>query len=199
MKKQHKHKWMYNQATKQIITFPASEKWKVIRFCIGCKKLEEIELDSLHVPSIKSQDYIEITERPDLKTSDILKLMREKFDVYCYYEDKIDTEFPAPKVVTTRKFKKTVEPDAETLGKSAIEADPEQKQITLRERLLLELAYYNETGNHLDVVGWTLCSGSRRSGGDVPDVCWDPGTQEVRVDWSDVSHSGSRCGVRMSS
>jgi len=42
------------------------------------------------------------------------------------------------------------------------------KTITLLERELYELVYYMETGKHLDIANWTICSGSRDSGGGVP-------------------------------
>jgi len=53
--------------------------------------------------------------------------------------------------------------------------------ITLLERLLLELKYFLETGKHLDIQNWTLCSGSRRDGGGVPRVRWRGGG--LRVAW----------------
>ena len=60
---------------------------------------------------------------------------------------------------------------------------------TLLERMLHELVYFLETGEHLDIQNWTLCSGSRSSDGLVPyaywrvrgfGVCW--GTFEDRVE-----------------
>lgn len=53
--------------------------------------------------------------------------------------------------------------------------------ITLEERLLLELKYFKETGKHLDIMNITLCSGSRRSDGEVPHVHWYDGV--LRVYW----------------
>lgn len=55
------------------------------------------------------------------------------------------------------------------------------KGITLLERLLLELWYWKETSEHLDVKNITLCSGSRDSDGDVPGAYWDGG--RFRVGW----------------
>lgn len=43
--------------------------------------------------------------------------------------------------------------------------------ITLEERLVYELKYFKETGQHLDKKNLTLCLGSRVSGGIVPQVC----------------------------
>jgi len=89
------------------------------------------------------------------------------------------------------------EPDAEFLGKSTQEVDSEMKRgVTLLERMLLELKYFDETGEHLDVKGITFCSGSRSSAGCVPGVCWDPDDRDVSVVWGDVSGSHSGCGVR---
>lgn len=54
--------------------------------------------------------------------------------------------------------------------------------ITLEERLIYELNYFKETGQHLDTQNVTLCSGSRYSGGYVPYVVWFGG--KMRVNWS---------------
>ena len=70
-------------------------------------------------------------------------------------------------------FRDVVEADEELKNLSA--NDLKEKGIpgiTLEERLLMELKYFKETGNHLDIKSWTLCSGSRGSGGGVPRVGW---------------------------
>jgi hypothetical protein len=43
---------------------------------------------------------------------------------------------------------------------------------TLLERMIHELAFFSETGKHLDVINITLCSGSRDSDGFVPCAHW---------------------------
>jgi len=55
--------------------------------------------------------------------------------------------------------------------------------ITLEERLLYELKYFKETGGHLDIENITLCSGSRCSDGDVPEVGWVPVGRRLSVVW----------------
>ena len=55
--------------------------------------------------------------------------------------------------------------------------------ITLEERLLMELKYFKETGNHLDIADITLCSGSRYSDGRVPEVYWYPDDRRLYVLW----------------
>ena len=79
-------------------------------------------------------------------------------------------------------FRDVVEADEELKNLSA--NDLKEKGIpgiTLEERLLMELKYFKETGNHLDIKSWTLCSGSRCSDGGVPYVCWD--SVLLGVDW----------------
>ena len=79
-------------------------------------------------------------------------------------------------------FRDVVEADEELKNLSA--NDLKEKGIpgiTLEERLLMELKYFKETGNHLDIKSWTLCSGSRCSGGGVPGVGWSSGM--LMVDW----------------
>jgi len=64
--------------------------------------------------------------------------------------------------------------------------------ITLLERMLYELKYWDETKDHLDVNNVTLCSGSRDAGGHVPSARWYDGY--FGVDWY---YSYSHCrGLR---
>jgi hypothetical protein len=88
------------------------------------------------------------------------------------------------------------EPDAKYLGKSVRQVDPEGKLgTTLLERMVHEQVYFDRTGKHLDVKGYTLCSGSRYRGGDVPDVYLDS-FGVVCVDRYHVGFSDSGYGVR---
>lgn len=71
------------------------------------------------------------------------------------------------------QIKATVEADEENKNKSAKTLKEEGHQgMTLLERLLMELAYFLTTGQHLDIVNITLCAGSRYRGGGVPGVFW---------------------------
>ena len=89
------------------------------------------------------------------------------------------------------------EPDAEFLGKSPSVADPDMKiGETLTERLIHGLKYYEETREHLDVIGISYCSGSRNAGGGVPGVGWNPGHGEVSVGWYDAGDGGAGNGIR---
>lgn len=89
-----------------------------------------------------------------------------------------------------------VEPDQEFLGKNTRQADPDMKiGITLLERIIFEIKYFTETGNHLDVKGLTFCSGSRVAVGGVPVAYLDCG-DGFCVYWSGLGFSGSKCGIR---
>lgn len=89
-----------------------------------------------------------------------------------------------------------VEPDAECLGKSARQADPDMKiGITVLERIMLEIKYFLETGNHLDYKGITFCSGSRVKDGRVPSCGWVPRSGGFEVGWCPLGISDSDCGV----
>jgi len=74
-----------------------------------------------------------------------------------------------------KRFRNRVEADEENKNLSADAiAKQKTKDITLLERLMLELWYHWKTGGgHLDLVNVTLCAGSRRSDGKVPGVCWN--------------------------
>jgi len=78
--------------------------------------------------------------------------------------------------------------------KDAREADPDMANIsanqvkergqnteTLKERLIHELKFHDETQGHLDISNWTLCAGSRDPDGDVPNVGW--GGDGMGVNW----------------
>lgn len=144
-------------------------------------------------------ETIIIKDDATLKTSELMQRMRDKFNVWSYYDDaRLDTEFPKPKAATERAFLCHQEPDPETLGLSVREAEEKghTNGITLRERILLELAYFEKTGEHLDVKGITFCSGSRYSDGGVPVMGWDSGDQEVQVRWCSLGYSNSDYGLR---
>ena len=122
-----------------------------------------------------------ITDDGILKTSELLAKCKKLFPIYSYYkDDQLDEYFPPVK--TSFKYRNVQEADEELANMSA--NDLKEKKIaglTLRERLIYELAYFKETGNHLDVVNITLCSGSRDPDGGVPCVYWYYG--RLCVDW----------------
>ena len=127
--------------------------------------------------------YFKIIDDGKLKTSEIIDQMRKQFPIYFYDEENADKNFPAPKNKTIRYFKKVVEADEENANKSADDLR-DVAGITLRERLIMEMQYFSETGKHLDIENWTLCSGSRYADGSVPCADWDPTHGRFEVDWT---------------
>lgn len=94
-----------------------------------------------------------------------------------------------------------VEADEELKNKSANDLEKEGViGITLEERLLYELKYFQETGKHLDVQNVTLCSGSRHPDGSVPRAHWHEHGGEVSVGWYNASFADDdlRCRVAVS-
>ena len=119
---------------------------------------------------MKKDNYFKITDDGKLTTSQLLDKCRKEFKVWSYYDNKeLDKQFPAPKKPTTFYYKKVIEADEENKNISANDFEKSgRKGITLRDRILMELAYFEETGQHLDIDNVTTCSGSRCAGGFVP-------------------------------
>ena len=153
------------------------------------QKLDRI-LEILEPKAPVVQDNLRtIVDDGKQKTSEIIAEMRKLFKVWIYDEKNVDKEFPAPEYPTSRKFRNIQEADPDMANKSANDLEKESiKGITLRERLLFELAYFKETDEHLDVENLTLCSGSRYSDGRVPGVRWDARDGRVGVGWYDADY-----------
>lgn len=115
------------------------------------------------------------------------------------YNDDLDAKVPKnirdTKTAYAIWVRDGVEPDEKYLGKSTNQADPDMTigQILL-ERMIHEIVFFDETGNHLDIKGVTFCTGSRNSDGGVPGVGWGGG--EVRVFWGHLDDSSSGYGLR---
>ena len=103
---------------------------------------------------------------------------KELFPSWKYTDDDLD------KIVTSDRTAKDgayaiwirdrVEADEELKNLSANQLKQQNiSGITLEEREIYELKFFKETGKHLDIQNWTLCSGSRCSDGYVPGAGWD--------------------------
>lgn len=143
-------------------------------------------------------NYIKITDDHTIPTSELYKRIKDKFGAWSYWDEKeLDKEFPMPKETTTRYFSDAQEADEEHKNKSANDLDKEGVNgITLRERLIFEIEYFDKYKQHPDIENTTLCSGSRYSGGDVPCVGWDIGSRGVGVCWDRLSDSDSALRTR---
>lgn len=115
------------------------------------------------------------------------------------YKDDLDKAIPTNARTTKTAYaiwvRDGVEPDEKYLGKSTNQADPTMTiGVTVLERMIHELSYFDETGNHLDIKGVTFCTGSRYSDGGVPSMFWFG--SKVQVGWYSLGCSYSDCGLR---
>ena len=138
-------------------------------------------------------ETITITDTGKLKTSQILAKCKKLFPVWSYYSDgQLDKDFPPVKTKRTFLYRQEADEELKDLSANDLkEKYPDKEFITLRERLLYEIEYFKRENKHLDIDYWTLCAGSRHSGGHVPDVRWYGGGLEVS--WCDP---GSANGFR---
>lgn len=92
-----------------------------------------------------------------------------------------------------------VEADEDTANQSANDLDARNfKGNTLLERILMELEYFDRTGQHLDIQNVTLCTGSRNSDGHVPHCSWCDGKFCVNACRPDYSNSHLRAREEVS-
>lgn len=113
----------------------------------------------------------------------------ERFLCHSYIGDDLDRAVPKNDRTSIEayamRFRDRVEADEENKYLSANTlAKRKTQNITLLERIILELWYHWRTGQHLDVNNVTLCAGSRLSDGSVPSADWDGIQFEVGYDGS---------------
>lgn len=133
----------------------------------------------------------------------VVKVLRDvDFRVWLYTDD-LDKAVPTndrdPKNGSySTSFKKNIEADPENANQSADDRKAANaKDITLLERLLLELGYFLATGQHLDIQNTTLCAGSRDSDGGVPGVLWGADSRRVCVGWFPAGYRFPRLRSRV--
>ncbi len=156
----------------------------------------DLDFSDLKIPEKKEGFDRMLIVAGGLTTPEVLfQKCKELFPCWKWTDDNLD------KVVISDRSSNKDGPYALWL-RDRIEADEENKNlsannlkkkgvasITLEERLLLELKYFKETNEHLDLKSFTLCAGSRYSDGDVPRVHWDD-ADELRVHWCSPDIAG---------
>ena len=135
-----------------------------------------------------------------LTMNQVVVVMREHFQVWLYTED-LDSSITINDRVPTETYPIRIRnrPEADEELKNLSANDLKAKNIngmTLWERLIFELKYYDETGKHLDLNNRTLCSGSRYSGGSVPGVYWSSCYSKLYVDGYDADCANSDIRAR---
>lgn len=147
------------------------------------------DFSDLQVPeNYDPRKHFAVIVAQELTMNQVVAGMRKRFKVSLYKED-LDTSVvhndrTAENGDYIVLFNKNVEADEEFKNLSANKLKTMgHKGITLMERLLLEVLYFDRTKKHLDISNWTLCSGSRSSGGSVPHVHWDSSDDGLVVFW----------------
>jgi hypothetical protein len=160
----------------------------------------DVDFSQVIIPAIPTNGKWRLLFIPKGMTLNLAFKICEKLFTSWKYYDNLDKAISKNIRNTSSHYavwvRDEVEPDIEFLGKSTHQADPDMKiGITLLERIIFEVKYFTETGNHLDVKGTTFCSGSRRSDGDVLDAGLS-NVGKFKVGYSLLGGSGSRCGIR---
>ncbi len=140
---------------------------------------------------VRNQRCWPIVMAPGIPSNDAFDACKKQFGKAWRYEDDLNTVRDVVKRVDGTYVvwvKANVEADSDLANVSAGEIEKRGLDtLTLRERLILELKYFDETKQHLDISNCTLCAGSRYADGGVPCVSWDDGG--LRVDWYEVDYS----------
>lgn len=126
--------------------------------------------------SFEENGYWRIDVPEGMTLNKAIEMCKNKFRVWSFYDD-FDKSITENDRDTKKAYsvwiKANVEADENLKNRSSQDLNKEGiKGITLLERLLLELQYYKETGEHLDIDKATLCNGSRDVDGGVPDCSW---------------------------
>lgn len=135
-----------------------------------------------------------------LKLNEVLKAFRRQFPAWSYTdgldEDVIENIRQSDRNYVIR-LRGQVEADDELESLSAKQLEQEEINcVTLLERLVFELKYWSETGQHLDVSNITLCAGSRSRDGHVPCVSWGADNSKLHIDWCLPGHAIDRLRAR---
>ena len=154
------------------------------------------DFSSLQVPDIyDARKHFAVIVAQELTMNEVVTGMRKKFRVGLYREDLdaniIQNDRAAKNGDYIILFKKRIEADKELKNLSANQLKETGHQgITLMERLLLGILYFNKSEKRLDIINRTLCFGSRGSDGYVPDVFWYSGHDGLYVGWSSPDNAG---------
>ena len=159
----------------------------------------KLNMDGLKVPAKRGGLNRLIVVAKGVTLNKAFQACRSKFPTWSY-SDNLDKDVPTndrdPKNGTYAIWVKDVQEADEELQNTSADNIKARGIITmtLLERLLYELKFFMETGEHLDVKNFTLCAGSRGSDGRVPDVSWR--FDELYVGWYGPDYAYSRLRAR---
>ncbi|MEI7452313.1 MAG: hypothetical protein WCK37_03890 [Candidatus Falkowbacteria bacterium] len=156
---------------------------------------KKVDFTNLTVPSFYNPDkHFAIIVAKGTTMNEVVTAIKKKFNVHLYNEN-LDSSATTNDRIADKGyviiFNKNIEADDNLKNLSTNKLiEMNISGITLLERLLLEVFYFDNTKKHLDIKNWTLCSGSRDSGGYVPFVHWNSDDSELYGDWCSVDFYG---------
>ena len=138
------------------------------------KELEALLTNNSEGTTLTTTKWNVLKMKPEFTAQYLYDECKNLFNSVTYFDDLSSTKSDRSGEYEIT-FEANVEADERWKYKSAEDLAKlkDIKFITLEERLLLEIQYFKETGKHLDIDSWTLCSGSRDHDGSVPFVSWN--------------------------
>ena len=171
---------------------------------------DKVDLSQVKIPQKpKGNNWRLIFIKKGLTIEATFQKCKKLFNAWKYTNEPLDEVVTQNTRTPTQHYaiwvKDGQEPDEEYQNQSTQEADPDMKiGITLLERLILEIKYYEENKEkrenkekHLDIKGLTYCAGSRDAYGGVPGVYGGGGDSKLRVGWCNLDYSFPECGLRV--
>ncbi|HPT30092.1 MAG TPA: hypothetical protein PK526_04075 [bacterium] len=142
----------------------------------------EKNFSNIQVPEYYNQEkHFNVIVAREMATNKIIVDIRKQFDIYVGFDDAINDRNPESGDYIIL-FNRSIEPDKLPSFASTAALDQIQhKGITLLERILLEVLYFDVTKKHLDIENTTNCNGSRDNLGRVPGVSWDKTCEKLIV------------------
>ena len=148
----------------------------------------EADFSNLRVPEHQEGFDRLIVVAQGMTPQKLLDKCKELFPCWKYTDKNLDEIITSDRTAKDGPyavwFRDRIEADEKLKNLSANELKKRNiLGITLEERLLYELKFFRETGKHLDINNWTLCTGSRYSDGVVPCVYWGGDSDKLDVGW----------------
>lgn len=117
--------------------------------------IEKIAVTNKIFKKSQRNQFFKIVDSSKKKTSEIIQEAKELFNfVTKYSNETLDRDFPAPKKTMTGYFSKKIQydtknPEVQSCQKNEIEKT-QGIFISLRQRILMDMVYFKETGNLLE-------------------------------------------------
>lgn len=163
----------------------SKETWKrIYRKHFGMK----VDFTNINIPECPGSvtDYWLVIVAKEMLSEKIFLACKKAFGGWKWTDKNLDEIVTSVRSAKNESYaiwvRARVEADEEFKNLSANELKARgHKGITLEERMLLEVMYFEQTGEHLDIQNITFCAGSLYSDGDIPIVHWFGG--KMRVYW----------------